>query len=117
MARSMDTQKVCKAATQESNEVVKSGTYKETKWTTYENGLLEVTGTGDMYPAGETPEWISYSSEIKSARIQVTGATNLSSLFSKCYCLETVDLSKLDTANVTDMGEMFFGVIICKNWI
>lgn len=41
----------------DTNEIVYSGTYKNTTWTIDSNGLLEVKGTGDMYV--DKPGWYS----------------------------------------------------------
>lgn len=93
--------------------IVHSGAYEKTTWTIDVTGLLEIKGTGDMYPAdvgpvsNTYPEWYNYKSKIKSARIEVTGATHLNYLFYKCSGLTSVDLSNLDTSNVTNMTRMF----------
>lgn len=85
-----------------------SGTYKKTKWKLTKKGELEVKGNGNMYAKGKLPPWCkSYNSIVKSAKIDVKGATNLSRLFSGCRNLKGVDLSKLDTSKVTDMSYMF----------
>lgn len=84
-----------------------SGTYKKTKWKLDKKGKLEVSGTGNMYAKGKMPPWFKYKEFVKSAKIEVKEATNLSGLFMGCYCLESVNLSKLDTSKVTDMSNMF----------
>lgn len=92
-----------------SKKVVSKGSYKNVKWKIYDNGLLEVKGTGDMYDYNSRPAWTSYS--YSAARIEVTGATHLNSLFSTMYddSLKAVDLTKLDTSKVTTMEYMFDG--------
>ena len=96
-------------------KVLHSGSYGSTTWTIYENGLLEVKGTGDMYDIYDEdededgiPEWCNHSVSIESARIEVSGATNLNGFFKDCAYLTDVDLSKLDTSNVTNMNDMFY---------
>ena len=54
------------------------------------------------------PQWIAYADEIQSAKIEVTGATNLCSLFKGCSNLTSVDVNSLDTSNVTGMEFMFY---------
>lgn len=96
---------------EEKGKVLQSGTYKETKWTIYENGLLEVTGSGDIYGKSNNRKqsiWKDYAQDITSAKIEVTGATNLSYLFAELNNLEEVDLSNLDTSQVTTMKGMFY---------
>ena len=90
-----------------------SGSYKETKWTIYESGLLEVTGTGEMYEAPKENEnknktpWSAYADSITNAKIEVTGANNLSYLFAGLKNLDEVDLSRLDTSKATTMERMY----------
>ena len=99
--------------------IVHSGSYKKTKWKIYENGLLEVKGTGNMYPKikfyeddgvvpSTGPGWYNYGDKIKSARIEVKGATDLSYLFYWLDNLTSVDIRKLDTSKVTNMNSMFY---------
>ena len=107
--------------------VLHSGSYKKTKWKIYKNGLLEVKGTGNMYSKAKLeygeedvlqiapstgPGWYPYRDKIKSARIEVKGATDLSYLFYGLSKLTRVDISKLDTSKVTNMRSMFSG---CRN--
>ena len=87
-----------------------SGAYGNTTWTIDKEGLLEVKGIGDMYDA--EPQWKQYCEEIKSARVEVTGATNLTGMFADCSNLSSVDFSKMDASNVADAGDMFWG---CSN--
>lgn len=95
-----------------AGDIVHSGAYGNTTWTIDKNGLLEVKGTGDMYSEGEKTGWYTYNQEIKSAKIEVTGATHLDYLFSGYYNLTSLDLSKLDTSNVTNMCGMFWETIL-----
>ena len=94
---------VCKIVVKEIE-----GSYKNVKWSVEEDGLLVVKGTGNMYNPEKRPDWLRYNYMIKSARIEVKGATNLRNLLNGCSNLETVDLSKLDTSNVTNMSAMFY---------
>lgn len=95
-------------------KILYSGSYGNTAWTIDEDGLLKVEGTGNMYGYHSEfgrylPEWDSYAKQIKKAKIQVVEATTLSSLFSGCSNLKSVDLSGLDTSKVTYMDRMFEG--------
>ncbi len=83
-------------------------------WRYYNNGLLEVTGSGELvyggydeYYADVEPIWNGYQPFIKYAKLEVSGITNLTMLFKDCTQLEQVDLSKLDTSNVTSVDYMF----------
>lgn len=92
---------------------VHSGSYKKTTWKIYKNGLLEVKGKGDIYSIKRDsdnailPPWYKYRYEIKSAKVEVKGATSLIGFFNGCENLRNVDLSKLDTSKVTAMWSMF----------
>ena len=99
---------VCKI-TVTKKAVLKSGSYENVKWKIYQDGMLEVTGSGDMYAKNEKPQWTNYPKKIKSAKIEVTGATHLDNLFLGCSQMADVDLSKLDTSKATDMSNMFNG--------
>ncbi|WP_322154956.1 BspA family leucine-rich repeat surface protein [Paratractidigestivibacter sp.] len=53
--------------------------------------------------------WSSYRDQIKTATFkQGVSATKTSMMFYGCPKLATVDLSGLDTSNVTDMSDMFY---------
>lgn len=89
-----------------------AGSYKNTKWSIDKNGCLIVKGKGDMFNPNERPSWLRYNHLIKSAKIEVTGATSLRNMFSGCNKMESVDISKLDTSKVTNMSSMFY---LCKS--
>ena len=57
------------------------------------NGLLEVTGRGEMFAKSDAckkPQWNDYRWAIRSAKIDVEGATYLNSLFDGCDSLSTI---------------------------
>ena len=88
--------------------------YGQITWVIDSEGHLTVTGTGDVSESDyhyRCP-WYSYSEEIKSAEIDVTGMTNATALFADCTNMVSVDLSKFETENITDMSSMFYG---CKS--
>ena len=76
-------------------------------WSIDSAGCLRVDGTGDFRKTGYLIPWYNYTSKIKSAVVNVTGATTAAGMFLNCYNLETVDLSGFDTSTVTDMSNMF----------
>ena len=95
--------------------VIYEGTYKNTHWYIYSNGLLYITGTGDMYETDiksdgsdytQTP-WEKHHSLITSARVEVTGATHLNCMFENLSNLKYADLNGLDTSKVTNMSRTF----------
>ena len=67
----------------------------------------------DIYDKDSIP-WVNYRSSITTVEAVNRGITpfNMSSWFSGCTALRSVDLSKLYTVNVYDMSEMFNG---CSN--
>jgi surface protein len=89
---------------------IAQGTYGDITWVIDKDGKLTVNGTGECVVDGEAL-WSEYSYDIMSAEINVTGITNASNLFSYCS-MESIDLSGLDTSQVTDMSGMFF---YCSN--
>ena len=86
--------------------------YGHITWVIDGNGKLTVTGTGNWvnsrsYMAASDVPWNEYREEIRSADIDLTGMVHGNYLFADCINLESVDLSGLDTSNVTDMYAMF----------
>lgn len=92
---------------------IASGTDGNITWVIDADGKLTVNGTGDL--SGDIGErgynfaWHSYSSQIISAEIRVTGMTDASALFYNCSNMVSIDVSGFDTGNVTDMESMFAG--------
>lgn len=76
-------------------------------WSIDSAGCLRVDGTGDFRKTGYFIPWYNYTSDIKSAVVNVKGATTAAGMFMNCYNLETVDLSGFETSTVTDMSNMF----------
>lgn len=68
---------------------------------------LVLEGAGDYYITGgkATPPWSGL--EIKTAEVKVKEITSTRNLFFKQEYLESVNLSGLDTGNLTDMAGMF----------
>lgn len=106
----------CKVTVYKKGKTVHKGTYKKTKWTIDSNGLLEVKGKGEFYQdlndeiddeMADTPDWCYYDKKIKSARIELAGAKNLSYMFYGLENLSNIDFSKFDTSSATSMAEMF----------
>jgi surface protein len=81
-------------------------------WLIDSAGKLTVSGIGDFARTDSMPEWYAYRERIKTAEIKGTGMTNLSFLLYGCSNLTSVDLSALDTSQVTKMHYMFSG---CKS--
>lgn len=93
------------AFTAEAATVQYSGTDGNLSWSIDSDGHLLVEGSGDY--TGSQPAWCSYRTNIVSAKISVSDATNLSMYFYECTNLKTIDFSGLDTSKVTDMSNMF----------
>ncbi len=75
-------------------------------WTLYDDGLLEITGIGDMYNwdlAGDAP-WYSYCSEIKSVNIGDSVTSIGDHAFWNCDSLTSVDIGD----SVTSIGDHAF---------
>ena len=79
-------------------------------WRLDANGTLEVTGTGSIVSTASNSfaPWNSYRSKIKAARIDVKDVPSTYRLFRECTNLTAVDLSGLDTSQLTDMQSMFY---------
>lgn len=82
--------------------------YGHIEWVIDQDGKLTVSGWGDWKKSGSSSvPWYHYRDEIKSAKIDVTGATDISDMFMAHRNLVHVDLSDFDISNVTNMNEMF----------
>lgn len=89
-------------------KILYEGKSNDLTWSIDENGKLLVEGTGDYESNYRgAPPWEKYSWDIITAEINITGITNISSMFFDCVNLTNLDLSKLDTSNVTNMSSMF----------
>lgn len=100
-----------------SPEIVESGKINNISWLLDSNGKLTITGSGDYVTNGNkkgTPPWAKDSVREKtiSAVINVSGMTCTSCMFDGFSYLTDIDLSGLDTSNVTSMYRMFSG---CKS--
>ena len=51
-------------------------------------------------------------SSLDLSGLDTSNMTSMSNMFTNCYLLKKLDLSSFDTSNVTNMGGMFYG---CKN--
>ena len=53
--------------------------------------------------------WFSEVTSIDLSALDTSQVTNMGSMFSHCYDLTSLDVSNLDTSQVTNMNSMFFG--------
>ena len=100
-----------------SSKVAHSGKDGNIVWSIDSNGCLKLEGNGnwkglgDGYIIGEEdmrlPEWLDYTDEIITAKINVTGMTNCNYMFDGCDNLVKIDISDWDTSSVTNMKAMF----------
>ncbi len=91
------------------NEILYEGKSGNLNWSIDRMGTLLITGEGN-YAAdtqGNAPEWCKYREEIKSARVIVDKIESTHGMFYRCSNLTSLDLSGLNTENVTDMAFMF----------
>ncbi|MBE5881851.1 MAG: BspA family leucine-rich repeat surface protein [Lachnospiraceae bacterium] len=99
-----------------------SGKSGDLDWSIDYNGLLTITGEGDYdtitmegnyIVAGKEctdlygPHWIQHYSEIKSAKVSVTGITDMGRMFAYCEKLTSVDFSGSDTSQLWITKSMF----------
>jgi len=80
------------------------------EWSIDVDGLLVINGIGNYDTSTSNnippcPPWCNY--EFKTAVVTVKEITSTRNMFHFSDTLENVDLSGLDTSNVTDMGGMF----------
>ena len=93
-----------------------SGTDGSCSWVIDDNGVLTispsdgVSGTLSSYTSGNGP-WYNYRSQIKKVVVNpgVKAGTSCYRLFYSFSNCTEMDLSNLDTSNVTSMREMFNG--------
>lgn len=95
-----------------------SGKVNNITWEIDESGKLTIEGTGD-YISGNAYDtddsswhapWADTSKKryaIKSAVIKISGITSTKKMFYQCGHLTSIDLTGLDTSEVTDMSRMF----------
>ncbi len=91
-----------------SDNDIASGTINNVAWVINADGKLIVVGTGEFLN-GEYAPWHDNRYSIKSAEINLNSAVSTSRMFYDCTNLSKIDLSGLDTTNVTNMSEMFYG--------
>lgn len=91
-----------------------SGKSGDLYWNITADGHLTVSGNGNYareveykYHTKPYPKWGEYAQYIKTAEVNVTGITDTSEMFFRCYELETIDLQGLDMSRVTNMSWMF----------
>lgn len=106
-----DEQLSCEGAT-----IVHSGKSGDLDWSIDSDGLLTISGTGDYAFDGhnregehESPKWTEYRDEIVTAKVTVSGITRTWYMFYNCHNLKSIDLSGLETGQVTYMDYMFIG--------
>ena len=99
-----------------ARQVIDFGEDGGVKWILYKDGELDVKVTGD--PAtnpgydtgtgkyGDWP-WTKHEDKITSAKVSGSGLTTTERMFNQLKKMESVDLTELDTSNVTTMSEMF----------
>lgn len=85
-------------------EIVHSGKSGDIDWSIDSEGCLVLSGSGDY----SYREWKEYSSEIKTAKVDIDNITSLSYMFCECGAMTSIDLTNLDTSKVTDMACMFY---------
>lgn len=94
-----------------SSTEIAGGSYGKVEWNIDANGKLTVTGTGEVRDEYAMVPWYDYSTQIKSAVINLSGTKDLSDFFCNCQNMTEVDLTNLNTEAATDMGGMFSGCI------
>lgn len=99
--------------TPENASVKYSGTDGDLTWSIDTAGFLSVTGTGEF--ENIQPAWTEFATEIKTAKVSVTGISSLANFFYDCSALSTVDLSGLDTSEVYETSYMFYGCSSLKS--
>ena len=101
----------------EAEEILYSGTTNNISWKIDQGGKLTIEGMGDYectYAYTDAygrnynlPPWCEYRDTIKSAEVKVTGIAATKDMFRGCSSLQSLDVSGLNTGNVTDMSNMF----------
>ena len=122
----------CTITVTETGDVRYSGKYQNVTWKIYQNGLLDIKGTGEAFGEANAsanknvtneealsytynmPGWYKYASVITRARVDIKDITNLNYAFDGLSLLKEVDLSKLDTSKVKSMYSMFYNCTSLK---
>lgn len=87
-----------------ADDILYSGTDDSLEWSITESGVLTIEGTGNY---GELP-WLQYANYCTKAVINVDGITCTDDMFYGMQELTEIDLSGLDTSQVTSMRYMFY---------
>lgn len=108
-----DKSAICRVtvASDQADDDIAGGSYENVRWRIDVSGKLIVEGNGNFsgsISTSRTP-WFEKRASIKSAEISLTGTTNASYMFYDCQNITVIDLSRFDTANVTDMTGIFCG--------
>ena len=113
-AMASSTGAVSSGTAESETSILGEGTSGDIAWKVDSNGVLWLEGSGDYEWDGMYNHlpWHSYSENITSAVVNISGITDASYMFYGCSNLTNLDLSKFDTSNVTDTGWMFCG---CSN--
>lgn len=104
-----------------SATVTHMGKYKNIDWVIYDNGLLEVSGSGEYKTKNPNDgrvvcqPWYNYSDEIIMASVNIKGTTDFSEMFWKCHKLESVRFINTDTLYPETMEGMFADCLQLKN--
>ena len=106
--------------------VAASGQDGDLSWTIDYYGKLSITGSGDFYGwdiwgeeydqcyysgTNHVPSWCLTEKTVTSAEVCVDGIHNLNYFFYGLDALESIDLSGLDSSQVTTMHGMFSGCL------
>lgn len=100
---------------EEASENIKySGKSGDVNWTIDADGLLTITGSGEVLSEGKTvPAWYIYRSMIKKAKVNLSGKiANCQKMFYSCSNLEDIIIESIDTSSCTNFSNFFNG---CKN--
>ncbi|MBO5468200.1 MAG: BspA family leucine-rich repeat surface protein [Lachnospiraceae bacterium] len=93
----------------EAATIKHSGTSGSLEWSIDSDGVFRLSGSGDYELDGVMQtDWYPYADEIKKAVINVKNIISSKCLFAECFNLTYVDVSGLDTSQVTDMSQMFY---------
>lgn len=97
---------------EDNTEGIASGIINNISWAIDKDGNLTLEGTGDYSNEDGTrlaPPWLEYKDQIKTAKVNIAGIKMAYAMFKGCAELTEVDLTKLDTSSIEDMGYMFDG--------
>ena len=81
-------------------------------WSAYRSDVKTVSVADEDLAPVSTANWFYYFTNVETidlTKLDTRNVTNMNNMFAACTSLTTLDLSSFDTRNITNMNSMFYG--------